>query len=178
MKSITARLSGLGLAGVILAAGAFIAPLENDTNDPAKLAVHADPIGIPTACYGSVKQGLVIGDAFTVEQCDQQFAADLKLHDMQLRNAVKVKLTEQEHTAYLSFHYNVGAFNFKQSTLLSLLNSDMRIDACIELTHACSSSSNTCKGWIYAGGKELVGLRTRRRLERDLCLKGVINANE
>tara|TARA_Y100000034_G_scaffold135493_1_gene207627 strand:+ start:5012 stop:5545 length:534 start_codon:yes stop_codon:yes gene_type:complete len=175
MKSIAARLSALGLGAGLVAAGAFIAPFENSTTDPAALAVHADPIGIPTACYGSVKPNYIIGQTLTEQECTEQFSADLKEHDRQLRQAVKVELSDPEYVAYLSFHYNVGASNFRSSTLLKYLNAGKRIDACIELTHACSTKRGTCNGWIYAGDKEWPGLVTRRAAERDLCLKGATN---
>ena len=175
MKSITSKLTAAGLGAAIVAAGAFIAPFENNTTDPAKLAVHADPIGIPTGCWGSVKPDYVIGQQLTEQECTEQFASDLTERDRQLQSMVKVPLSEPEHVAYLSFLYNVGAANFQASTLLKHLNAGKRIDACIELTHACSTKRGTCKGWIYAGDEEWPGLIKRRAAERDLCLKGVFN---
>ena len=178
MKNIAAKLSTLGLSAALVVAGAFIAPLENNTTDPAKLAVHADPIGIPTACWGSVKPNYVIGQPLTEQECTEQFAADLEERDRQLRTLVKVSLSEPEYVAYLSFLYNVGAANFGSSTLLKHLNAGKRIDACIELTHACSKKRGTCDGWIYAGDKPWPGLVKRRAAERDLCLEGAINVQK
>jgi lysozyme len=175
MKNIAAKLSALGLSAAMVVAGTFIAPREIAPGDPASFAVHADPIGIPTACYGSVKPGLVVGQQNTEDECAEMFAADLQEHDRQLRQSVKVELSEAEYVAYLSFHYNVGAANFRSSTLLKHLNAGKHIDACIELTHACSEKQGTCKGWIYAGDKPWPGLITRRADERDLCLKGAID---
>lgn len=175
MKNLGAKLSTLGLAGVLVAGGVFIAPFENDGNDPSRLAVHEDPIGIPTACYGRVRPGLVLGQQFTEDECAAQLAEDLTLHNNQMLRAVKVPLSEQEQIAYLSFHYNVGPANFKHSTLLRKLNAGERVDACIELTHACSRSSGMCEGWVYAGGIKQPGLVTRRRAERDRCLQGALS---
>ena len=175
MKNVAAKLSALGLSGALVVAGSFIAPFENSTTDPAKLAVHADPIGIPTGCWGSVKPNYVLGQQLTEQECTEQYAADLEERDRQLRSLVKVPLSEPEYVAYLSFLYNVGAANFRSSTLLKHLNAGKRIDACIELTHACSEKRGTCKGWIYAGDEPWPGLIKRRADERDLCLKGAID---
>ena len=164
MKSITSKLTAAGVSAAIVAAGAFIAPFENNTTDPAKLAVHADPIGIPTACYGSVKPGLKVGDIFTEGECIEMLAADLVKHEQQLMLAVKVPLSEPEFIAYLSFHYNVGAGSFRNSTLLRYLNAGLRVEACNELPR-----------WVYADGKKWPGLVTRRAAERELCLQGVTN---
>lgn len=175
MKNLAPKLAALGLTGAALTAAVFIAPFENDGDDPSRLAVHLDPIGIPTACYGRVRQGLVLGQQFTEDQCAQQFAEDLTQHNNQMLRAVRVQLSEQEQIAYLSFHYNVGPGAFRDSTLLRKLNEGLRVDACIELTHACSRSRGTCEGWTFAGGRQLPGLLTRRREERDLCLKGALS---
>lgn len=178
MKNLTSRLAALGLSAGLVAAGAFIAPLENNTTDPTNLSVHADPIGIPTGCWGSVKPHYVVGQRLTEQECTEQFAADLEERDRQIRKLVKVPLSEPEYVAYLSFLYNVGVANFQDSTLLKHLNAGKRIDACIELTHACSAKRGTCKGWIYADGKEWPGLISRRAAERDLCLQGVIHVQK
>lgn len=164
MKNIRSGLVKAGATALLVAAGVFIAPFENDTTDPAKLAVHADPIGIPTACYGSVKPGLKIGDIFTEGECIAMLRDDLVKHEHQLLSVVKVPLSEPEYIAYLSFHYNVGAGNFRSSTLLRYLNAGLRVEACNELSR-----------WVYADRQKLPGLVSRRAAERNLCLKGVLN---
>ena len=88
-------------------------------------------------------------------------ADDLTRHNEQLLQAVTVPLSEQEHAAYLSFHYNVGAGNFRSSTLLRHLNAGERIEACKQLSR-----------WVYAKGIKLPGLVARRAAERELCLHG------
>lgn len=167
MQNIRNGLAKAGAAALLIAAGVFIAPFENDTTDPAKLAVHADPIGIPTACYGSVKPGLKVGDIFTEEDCIEMLAIDLATHESQMMQVVKVPLSEQEFIAYLSFHYNIGAGHFRNSTLLRYLNAERRVEACNELSR-----------WIYAKGVKWPGLVKRRAAERDLCLEGAINVSK
>ncbi|MCQ7374286.1 glycoside hydrolase family protein, partial [Salmonella enterica] len=63
--------------------------------------------------------------------------------------------------ALYSFVYNVGAGNFRTSTLLRKINQGDIKGACDQL-----------RRWTYAGGKQWKGLMTRREVERDVCLWG------
>lgn len=159
MKSITAKLSALGLSAALSAGGGFIAVHEGYVP-----GTYIDPVGVLTACFGSTGQHVEQGRIYTDEECLSMFAKDLVNHNRQLMSAVKVPLSEQEHAAYLSFHYNVGAGNFRSSTLLRYLNADLMVEACNELPR-----------WVYAKGIKLPGLVTRRAQERDLCLQGALS---
>jgi lysozyme len=64
--------------------------------------------------------------------------------------------------ALYSFAYNVGAGNFKTSTLLRKINLGDTKGACDQL-----------RVWIYAGKKKWVGLMTRREIEREVCMWGL-----
>ncbi|WP_445425185.1 lysozyme [Alishewanella sp. HL-SH06] len=155
MKSISARLSALGLAAVLAVSGGYIALHEGEV-----LGSYIDPAGIMTACYGSTGKHVTAGQTFSEDECLYMLAADLLEHNKQLMAAVKVPLTDGEHVAYLSFHYNVGAGSFRSSTLLKLLNANHRVDACHQLTR-----------WVYANGKRLKGLVNRREHELQMCLR-------
>ncbi|MDX5559620.1 glycoside hydrolase family protein [Escherichia coli] len=63
--------------------------------------------------------------------------------------------------ALYSFVYNVGAGNFRTSTLLRKINQGDIKGACDQL-----------RRWTYAGGKQWKGLMTRREIEREICLWG------
>ena len=151
-----AKLASLGIVGALaISATALIIPSEGEV-----LGVYLDPARILTSCYGHTGPELKMGQTFTREKCLDQLVVDLHKHDRQLRSVVKVPLSEGEHAAYLSFVYNVGIGKFRQSTALVKLNSGRRIEACHELLR-----------WVYADGKVLNGLRTRREAERKVCLK-------
>lgn len=159
MNDMRNRLAALGLCSAVALSGALlIAPHEGKVNE-----VYLDPAQILTSCFGHTGPELRLGQTFTDEQCLDQLVVDLHKHDRQLRSAVKVPLSEGEHAAYLSFVYNVGIGKFRQSTALAKLNAGRRIEACHELMR-----------WIYANGKVLSGLRTRREAERKVCLKDLI----
>jgi lysozyme len=156
MSSIKTKLAALGITGALsLSAAVLIVPSEGEV-----LEVYLDPARILTSCYGHTGPELKMGQKFTLEQCLDQLVVDLHKHDRQLRSVVKVSLSEGEHAAYLSFVYNVGIGKFRQSTALAKLNAGRRIEACHELLR-----------WVYADGKFLKGLRTRREAERKVCLK-------
>ena len=75
----------------------------------------------------------------------------------------KVELPEPTRAALASFVYNVGAGNFARSTLLRKLNRGDLRGACHELSR-----------WVYAGGKRLNGLVSRRATEKEICLAGLV----
>lgn len=72
---------------------------------------------------------------------------------------MKVPINENQFSALVSFAFNVGVGALEESTLLALLNSGDYIGA-----------SDQFRRWTNAGGGELPGLITRRKLERDLFL--------
>ena len=156
MRNVTAKLSALGLSAVLALTGGTIAVHEGYVP-----GVYVDPVGVLTACFGHTSQRLTLGMEMSEHDCLLLLADDLTRHNEQLLQAVQVPLSEQEHAAYLSFHYNVGGGNFRRSTLLRHLNAGLRVEACNELPR-----------WVYAKDIKLPGLVTRRAAERDLCLKG------
>lgn len=159
MKNVSHKLSALGLSAVLAFTGGTIAVHEGYVP-----GTYVDPVGIVTACFGHTSQRLTLGMEMSEQDCLMLLADDLTRHNEQLLQVVKVPLSEQEHAAYLSFHYNVGAGNFRSSTLLRHLNAGERIEACKQLSR-----------WVYAKGIKLPGLVARRAAERDLCLKGAID---
>jgi lysozyme len=159
MKNVSHKLSALGLSAVLAFTGGTIAVHEGYVP-----GTYVDPVGIVTACFGHTSQRLTLGMEMSEHDCLLLLADDLTRHNEQLMQAVKVPLSDQEHGAYLSFHYNVGSGNFRSSTLLRHLNAGERIEACKQLSR-----------WVYAKGVKLPGLVTRRAQERELCLKGAMN---
>lgn len=155
--SIKQKLLALGLSSALATTGLFVAKHEG-----LVLGTYVDPVGIITSCYGHVDKSLKLGQKFTQDECLETLAKDLSKHNSQLISVIRVPISEQEHAAYLSFHYNVGTGNFKSSTLLRKLNKGDRVGACNELTR-----------WVYAKGRKLQGLVNRRSDEKNLCLSGI-----
>ena len=76
---------------------------------------------------------------------------------------VKRPLRQQEFDALVSFVYNVGCANFRQSTILKLLNQGNKKAASAEFPK-----------WVYAAHKQLPGLVKRRERERDVFDNGYL----
>ena len=159
--SVKNKLLAMGLSSAIATTGMFVAQHEG-----LVLGTYIDPVGILTSCYGHTGADtgaeLKLNQKFTESQCLEQLHSDLSKHDREMMRYVKVPLSDEEHSAYLSFSYNVGVGNFKSSTLLKLLNKEERVGACNQLTN-----------WVFAKGKKLRGLVNRREEEKNLCLSGL-----
>ena len=155
--NIKNKLLALGLSSALATTGLFVAKHEG-----LVLGTYPDPVGILTSCFGHTGPELKPDQKFTENECLATLARDLEKHNKEMMKYVKVSLSDEEHAAYLSFVYNVGAGNFKSSTLLKNLNNNKREEACNQLTR-----------WVYAKGKKLRGLVSRREEERTLCLSGL-----
>ena len=155
--NIKNKLLALGLSSALATTGLFVAKHEG-----LVLGTYVDPVGILTSCFGHTGSELKLNQKFTEDECLATLAKDLEKHDKEMMKNIKVSLSNEEHAAYLSFVYNVGVGNFKSSTLLKNLNTNKRVGACNQLTR-----------WVFAKGKKLRGLVTRREEERKLCLSGL-----
>ncbi len=142
---------GAGVAGLAVA---FIA-----THEGTVLRTYRDPIGIITACVGHVDPSLRLGTTYTPAQCQEMLYEDLAKHADDLE-CVQVPLTDNQKVALLSFTFNVGRQKFCNSTLVQRANAgEAPAGWCSEL-----------KRWVFAGGKQLPGLVTRRGQEYALCV--------
>ena len=121
-----------------------------------KLKAYLDTAGIPTIGYGHTK-GVKIGQTITKDKADQFFEDDYNDAVKQLSSVVKVKLTQGQQDALVSFVFNLGIGRLKTSTLLRKLNNGDTRGAAIEFGK-----------WVYSGGKVTEGLVARRAREREL----------
>ena len=85
---------------------------------------------------------------------------DLAQYERAVTDAVRVKLTENQFGALVSFTYNLGPGNLRSSTLLRKLNAGDYAGAAGEFGK-----------WVKAGGRTLNGLVRRRAAERALFEK-------
>ncbi len=118
---------------------------------------YKDPVGIVTACAGHTKTA-ILGRAYTTEECERILNDDLLEHSSGVRQCLTGKPTVGQFAAFTSFAYNVGTAKFCASTMAKKANAGDMAGACAELSK-----------WVYAGGRELPGLVTRRASERSIC---------
>lgn len=125
-----------------------------------RLTAYLDTGGVWTIGYGhtgaDVREGLTI----PLSEAERLLTRDLKVAEGHVNDAVKVKLTQNQFDALVSFVYNVGGGAFRSSTLLKLLNAGDYEGAAYQLPR-----------WNKDNGKVIPGLTNRRHEERDLFLR-------
>lgn len=131
-----------------------------------KLQAYHCPAGVLTIGYGHTYNVSPV-DAITQEQADKFLEEDLQKAINAVKGYVSVPLNENQFSALVSFVYNVGAGQFKYSTLLGHLNFKKYQAAADELLR-----------WVHSRGEVLPGLVRRREAERQLFLKPVEEEND
>ena len=123
------------------------------------LKAYKCPAGVWTIGYGHTS-GVKEGQTITKEQAEEFLKQDLNRFEITVNNLVNVPLNQNQFDALVSFCYNLGPNNLKNSTLLKLLNKKDYLGAADQFDR-----------WVYAGGKKLPGLEKRRAAEKELFLK-------
>ena len=124
--------------------------------------VYLDPVGIPTVCVGhtATVTRADVGKTFSEQRCRELLVSDTSAAQSAVRQAVKVPITQGQYDALVSFVFNVGASNFKSSTLLRKINAGQ-----------CRAAGPEFLRWNKARGKVLRGLTLRRQHESEDWLK-------
>lgn len=126
-----------------------------------RLTAYADSIGIPTIGYGHTS-GVYLGQECTQAQAEIWLMQDVQ-HAVDTINAlVRCVLNQNQFDALVDLVFNVGSGNFKDSTLLKMLN-----------IHAYDRASHEFEKWNRAGGIVRDGLTRRRLAEKNLFLTEV-----
>lgn len=99
------------------------------------------------------------GMSIKEETAERLLRTGLVGYESDVSKLVKVKLTQGQFDALVSFAYNLGARGLSTSALLQKLNAGDYAGAADELPR-----------WNKAGGKVLPGLTRRREAERALFL--------
>lgn len=102
-----------------------------------------------------IRPGMTIKE----ETAERLLRTGLVSYESDVSKLVKVKLTQGQFDALVSFAYNLGARALSTSTLLQKLNAFDYAGAADEFPR-----------WNKAGGKVLPGLTRRREAERALFL--------
>jgi lysozyme len=142
---------------VLKEAAKFVAQFEGFSATP-----YLDAAGVPTIGYGTTRGVKMSMGAITEDKAREYLMFDLSDANKTINNLVKPLINKNQKIALLSFVYNVGAGNFKSSTLLRRINAKKWDEAAWQF-----------KKWVYAGGKVLKGLIRRREAESALFLKPV-----
>ena len=130
-----------------------------------KLSAYRDSIGIPTIGYGDITYAdgkkVKMGDKISKEQADGLFKLYADKFAYEVSQLLHSEVNQHQFNALVSFAYNVGITNFKNSTLLKKINENPN-DESIEFEFL---------KWVNAGGKRIQGLVNRRVLESKMYFK-------
>jgi lysozyme len=129
-----------------------------------ELTAYADVGGVLTIGYGSTV-GVEPGMKITKAEAERRLKRDLDGAETAVDNLVKVKLTENQFGALVSFVFNVGSGAFKASTLLKKLNAGDYAAVPAELTRWSKARVN---GRMVT----VAGLANRRAAEAGLWSRG------
>lgn len=122
--------------------------------------VYLDPVGIPTICWGHMDRRLKVGSYYSRKDCEGYLLEDSRTAQGAVNELVKVPLSQNQYDALVSLVFNIGRASFARSALLKKLNSGDVNGAAQEFPR-----------WVYAKGKKLPGLITRRNDEMELFLR-------
>lgn len=182
-KEAINKMKGAGMtSAAIISILLIISPWEGSNVDRNGMHVaYVDTIGTGhpiTYCSGLTGKDMYnkfpkAGDKYSQSECDYMLALRVKGFEEDVITSVipntsplaKIDnrfASEFQKAAIVSFAYNVGMGNFRNSTLLRYLNSGNHGAACDQLVK-----------WVYANGKKLKGLENRRNHEREFCMGAV-----
>ena len=123
-----------------------------------RLDAYKCPAGVPTIGWGHTK-GVKMGQHITVQQAEDMLVEDIAPIE-RLLNALKINFQQEQFDALVSWIFNLGAGNFKSSTMYKLILADVRDE---EITDSLIR-------WTYSGKQQLPGLMKRRVAEANLFI--------
>ena len=95
-------------------------------------------------------------EVITQAQADQLFANDILIAEVGVNRCLRVPLLQQEFDACISFAFNDGIDGFKNSEVLSQLNSGQKINAFSYLPRYCHSGNTALAGLLFRRVEEVL----------------------
>ena len=127
---------------------------------------YLDGSGVPTIGYGSTyyldNRKVRVGDEITSKEALQLLNKNIQIIKSALDSWVKIPLNDNQKAALISLIYNIGAGNFRFSTMLKLINEGKLEEAAGQFDR-----------WIWDDGKRVRGLIRRRTAEKLLFLEPI-----
>ena len=118
-----------------------------------ELEAYKCAAGVWTLGYGHTA-GVQEGDVWSEEQANEQLKIDMHIYADYINDQVTCPLSQNQFDALVSWVFNLGPTNLRNSTLLKVLNSGDYEGVPAQI-----------KRWNKAGGKVLEGLIRRREAE-------------
>jgi lysozyme len=128
-----------------------------------RLEAYQDQVGVWTIGFGTTS-GVYEGMVISLDQATAFLQSDLKKFESDVKNMVKVSLTQNQFDALVSWTYNLGAGSLKSSSMLRALNEGKY-----------TSVPSEMELWNRAGGQIVEGLVKRRHSEATLFSTGELD---
>ena len=145
------------LATLLIVAGVYIMTDKGldfiKRMEGCQLIAYQDGGGTWTIGYGHTR-GVKEGDEISPYVANSLFQTDILGFEIQLNRLIRVDLEPNQYNALLSFIYNLGATNLRDSTLLQYVN-----EGKFELV------PDEFRKWNKINGEVSLGLTRRRELE-------------
>ena len=134
-----------------------------------KSAPYADSGGVATIGYGTTiyPNGVRVtlkDKPITKEQAQEYLEYHCDMVAKQIEPLIKVELNQNQIDALISFVYNEGTGQFRDSTLLKVINNNPNDFGKIKIQWL---------RWVYTDGVKLKGLEKRRNVEFLLYSKAI-----
>lgn len=116
--------------------------------------VYICPAGYPTIGYGHLVRS---GESFTEiteTEAEELLRKDVESAERAVLRLANVPLTDGQFDALVSFTFNLGSGAFQRSTLRRKVNRQAHVEVPAQLMR-----------WVWAGGRKLNGLVSRRSTE-------------
>lgn len=104
--------------------------------------------------------GVTPGQVCTEEEAIEWLKEDCAEAEEAINDYVDVELTQNQIDALVSLIFNIGVGNFRNSTLLKLLNAE-----------GYNNAAKQFGKWVKAAGKTMPGLVRRRKAEAELFME-------
>ena len=139
----------------------LIAEFEGLSLKPYMCPAKKPTIGYGNTYYKDGKKVTMLDEPITKEEALELLKVIVDSFAKQVDKLVSTPLNQNQINAVVSFAYNVGIGNLKNSTLLKLINKD----------HNQLAISNEFLKWINVGGEKSKGLERRRIKESQIYFK-------
>lgn len=119
--------------------------------------VYLDSAGLPTVGYGHMDQTMEVGQHYSDEAIEELFNRDISKVESNLTDEIKAPINQNQFDALSSLTFNIGIYNFNNSTLLKLLNQQQYYAVPAQILR-----------WNHIKGRVVAGLTDRREAEARL----------
>jgi lysozyme len=116
--------------------------------------VYICPAGYPTIGYGHLVRDHEKFETISQEEAEALLRVDVESAERAVLRLIKVPLTDGQFDALVSFTYNLGSGALQCSTLRRKVNRQAHAEVPEQLLR-----------WVWAGGRKLRGLVSRREFE-------------